>query len=242
VVACDSVRGMHASDHGIDAPDDEARPDPSPPDDEARPDPSPRGDDEGNSRLDLDLDVATLRAELDLRWPDATGDRRAGTDESHRLVLCHPEYDGFVTLLVTARTDLDGVLLLPEPALDRVMTAHHRTARLQRGEQLPIDLELHPGNVEHPASDGTIRIVDPDGEDVAAPVRLTVATHRSLECVLAGACDGPLEPAELQAAADQLRAGATNVRALARRIDRARDTGADPGPGRTFPSLRWGRR
>lgn len=186
------------------------------------------------------LDAATLRAELDLRWPDATGTRRASVDERHRLVLLHPEFDGFVTLEVTARTDLDGVFVLPSPELARIVTSHHRTGPLARGQVLPIDLELHPGNVERPASDGTLRLVDVDGEDVVEPVRLTLATDRALDCVLAGRDEGPLpdEPS-FEAAIDELLAGIGGPRRLAARIEALDAGGADPGWGRRTP---WWRR
>lgn len=184
--------------------------------------------------------MATLRAELDLRWPHAEGSRRASVDERHRLVLLHPEFDGFVTLEVTARTDLDGVFILPSPELARVVTSHHRTGPLARGQLLPIDIELHPGNIGRPASDGTLRLVDVDGVDVADPVRLTLSTDRTLDCVLAGRDDGPFaDTASFEAAVDDLLSGAGQARRLAARVEALHAGAPDPGWGRRLP---WRRR
>ncbi len=186
------------------------------------------------------LDAETLRAQLDLRWPDAVGDRRATTDERHRLVLVHPQYDGFVTLTVHARADLDAVFVLPDRELDRIVTSHHRTGPLERGQQLPIDLELHPGNVARHGTDGVLRLVDSSGEDVAPPVRLTVATDPGLDCVLAGADDGPFEsPEALAAVVDELLDGRGSASRLERRVEALAAGGDDPGWGRRWG---WGRR
>ncbi|MCW2925653.1 MAG: hypothetical protein JWM98_3057 [Thermoleophilia bacterium] len=169
----------------------------------------------------MTLDAAELEARLAARWPGATGEGRARTDETHRLVLCHPEYDGFVTLEVTARADLDGVFVVPDPALVDQLTAHHRTGPLERGQTLPIDLELHPGKVRAPVSSGLLELVDVEGEPVAPPVRVTLATHTSLDCVLAGAVDGPYADApEFEATVADLAGGRLRPRRLARRIER----------------------
>lgn len=181
---------------------------------------------------DVELDAATLRAELDLRWPDATGARRAATDEQHRIVLLHSQYDGFVTLELRARADMGGVFVLPDAALASVVTSHHRTGPVARGQRLPIDLELHPGNVAKPASDGLLRLVDTDGADVAPAVRLTIATDDSLDCVLAGRVDGPFDPEALELAVSELLAGRADARRLARRVTTMQDGGEDPGWGR----------
>jgi hypothetical protein len=178
---------------------------------------------------DLELDAATLRAMLDERWPDAEGERRASTDETHRLVLVHPEYDGFISLHVTSRADLDGVFVLPDESLAGVVTAHHRTGPLWRGQVLPIDLELHPGNVREPATSGLLELVDSSTEPIAPPVRLTLATDGSFDCTLAGAVDGPWDdPAEFEQAVDDLLAGRGRAKRLRARID-ARQDGDDPG-------------
>ncbi len=185
------------------------------------------------TRSDLQLDAATLRAELDLRWPDATGSQRADVDERHRLVLLHPEYDGFVTLEVTARTDLDGVFVLPSTELHGVLTSHHRTGPLLRGQQLPIDLELHPGRIPPSGLTGVLQLVDVGGTTIAPDVRVTLATDRVLECVLAGEVDGPFPTTDAfeQAVADLL-AGRAGPRTLARRIEALADGGTDPGVSR----------
>jgi hypothetical protein len=187
-----------------------------------------------------DLHAATLREELDSRWPDAVGDARASTDETHRLALVHPQYDGFVTLAVTARADLDGVFVLPDPELADVVTSHHRTGPLARGQVLPIDLELHPGRVAAPATSGELHLVDASGEDVAPPVRLTIATDPALDCVLAGAVDGPFTNVDsFELAVGELQVGIGSARALARRVEVLEAGGEDPGWGRRMP---WGRR
>lgn len=179
---------------------------------------------------DPEFDAATLRAELDQRWPDAIGAARATTDETHRLALLHPEYDGFLTLHVTARADLDGVFVLPSPELATVVTSHHRIGPIERGQELPIDLELHPGHVRTPATSGTIALVDASGEAIAPDVHLTLATHASLDCVLAGIVDGPFaDAAEFDAAVAELLAGRGGPRRLAQRIDALLDGREDPG-------------
>jgi hypothetical protein len=176
------------------------------------------------------LDAETLRARLDERWPDAVGARRASTDETHRLVLLHPEYDGFVSLHVTARADLDGVFVVPDPDLVDIVTSHHRTGPLARGQELPIDLELHPGKVREPASSGLLELVDASGDPVAPPVRLTLATDPALDCVLAGTVDGPFgDDAAFAQAVDELRAGRGSARRLAQRVEALHDGREDPG-------------
>lgn len=166
--------------------------------------------------------------------------RRATVDERHRLVLLHPEFDGFVTLEVRARTDLDGVFVLPSPQLARVVTSHHRTGPLARGQVLPIDVELHPGNVARPASDGTLRLVDVEGEDVVEPVRMTLASDRALDCVLAGRDEGPFADGhEFDTAVEELLRGRGHARRLATRIQRLQADLPDPGWGRRLP---WTRR
>ncbi len=179
---------------------------------------------------DPEFDAATLRAELDQRWPDAAGASRAATDETHRLALLHPEYDGFLTLHVTARADLDGVFVVPSPELANVVTSHHRIGPLERGQELPIDLELHPGNVHTPATSGTISLVDAGGEPVAPDVQLTLATNASLNCVLAGVVDGPFaDAATFEQAVTDLIAGRGGPRRLAQRIEALLDDREDPG-------------
>lgn len=176
------------------------------------------------------LDAATLAAELDARWPGAVGRGRAVTDETHRLALLHPGYDGFLSLEVTARADIDGVFVLPDRPLDRVVTAHHRTGPLARGQQLPIDLELHPGNVASPATSGLLDLVDSEGDPVAPTVRLTLATDPSLGCELAGAVDGPFPAADgFEQAVRELVEGRGSARRLARRICVLQAGGPDPG-------------
>ena len=175
-------------------------------------------------------DADTLRAILDERWPNAAGANRATTDETHRVVLLHPEYDGFVSLHVTARADLDGVFVVPDPELVDIVTSHHRTGPVARGQELPIDLELHPGKVREPASSGLVELVDASGEPVAPPVRLTLAADPSLDCVLAGAIDGPFADAdELDRVVEELRAGRGSTKRLAQRIDALHDGRDDPG-------------
>lgn len=181
-------------------------------------------------KSDPEFDAATLRAELDARWPDAVGAARATTDEMHRLALLHPEYDGFLTLHVTARADLDGVFVLPSPELATVVTSHHRIGPLERGQELPIDLELHPGHVREPGATGTIALVDASGEAVAPEVRLTLATDAALDCVLAGEVDGPFpDPDAFVAAVADLLAGRGGPRRLARRIEALLEGDEDPG-------------
>jgi len=171
-----------------------------------------------------------LRAELDSRWPGASGEGRATTDERHRLVLVHPDYDGFITLEVTARADIDRVVLVPDEALEGLVTAHHRTDPLARGQVLPIDLELHPGNVDSPTSDGLLALRDGNGDPIAPSVRLTFATDPTLDCVLAGAVDGPWgEPAQFLRIVHELQAGRGSARRLARRIEVIAGGKTDPG-------------
>ena len=181
-------------------------------------------------KSDPEFDAETLRAELDARWPDATDTARATTDETHRLALLHPEYDGFLTLHVTARANLDGVFVVPSPELANVVTSHHRIGPLERGQELPIDLELHPGHVREPATSGTIALVDASGESIAPDARLTLATDAALDCVLAGAIDGPFEDVDaFEGAVTDLLAGRGGPRRLAHRIEALLDGRVDPG-------------
>ena len=179
---------------------------------------------------DVEFDSATLRAELDARWPDAAGTHRADVDETHRLVLLHPLYDGFISLEVTARTDLDGVFVVPDATLAPIITSHHRTGPLARGQVLPIDLELHPGKIQSPASSGLLELRDASNELVAPPVRITLATDFALDCVLAGAVDGPFAaPQLLDQAVEELQGGRNRVRRLAQRIEALESGRPDPG-------------
>lgn len=192
-----------------------------------------------DARHTVDLDAATLRATLDERWPDATGDRRVEPDETHRLVLLHPLYDGFVTLDLLARTDLDHVQVEPDETLERIVTAHHRIGRIARGQHLPIDLELHPRAIGTRPVTGLLHLRDAQGEALAPAVRITLATDFTLDCVLAGAVDGPFEtPAAFEQAVDELLAAAGGPRRLARRIEALEAGRRDPGWSR----LPWGRR
>ncbi len=182
------------------------------------------------AKPDPEFDAETLRAELDARWPDATGRRRATTDETHRLALLHSEYDGFLTLEVTARCDLDGAFVVPSQELGSVITSHHRIGPLARGQVLPVDLELHPGNVREPATSGVLSLVDASGEMIAPDVRVTLATDDALDCVLAGAVDGPFgDPGAFAAAVEDLVAGRGTPRRLAQRIEALLDGREDPG-------------
>ena len=191
------------------------------------------------ARKDPEFDAATLRAELDARWPDAEGTRRATTDETHRLALLHPEYDGFLALHVTARADLDGVFVVPSAELASVVTSHHRTGPLARGQVLPIDLELHPGNVGRRGTSGTLSLVDASGEAIAEHVTLTLATDPALDCVLAGAVDGPFDDrATFEQAVAELLEGRGRARRLAERIEALADGREDPGWSR----VPWRRR
>jgi len=165
--------------------------------------------------------AASLEAELAARWPGAEGQHRAITDETHRLVLLHPLYDGFVSLEVTARCDLDGVFVVPDVDLVDIITSHHRTGPVERGQTLPIDLELHPRNVRSPASTGLLELVDASGDPIATPVRITLATSFKVECELAGGDEGTFgEPAVFEQHARALVDGRTSPTRLARGIRR----------------------
>ena len=95
---------------------------------------------------------------------------------------------------------------------------------------LPIDLELHPGLVRAPASHGLVAIVDGTGAALAPPVRVTIATDRSLDCVLAGQIDGPFDQAdEFERVVAELRAGRGSAKRLARRVEALVEGGTDPG-------------
>jgi len=188
---------------------------------------------------DVSLDAATLREMLDARWPYADGNRRAATDETHRLVLLHPLYDGFVTLEVTARCDLETVVVEADEDLASIVTPHHRTGWLRRGQVLPIDLELHPRSVRPPASTGLVHLRDANGDAIASPVRITLASDFTLDCTLAGAVEGPFPtPAAFEQAVADLREGRGGPRALARRIAALEAGRTDPGWSR----LPWRRR
>jgi hypothetical protein len=154
--------------------------------------------------------------------PTGAGVGRATTDETHRLVLVHPEYDGFVTLEVRALTDLADVRVLPGETLDRYVTAHHVVGPLRAGQRRPVDLELHVVAVAGGRVSGALRVVDAtDGSDVAPPVRLTIGTDRRLDCVLAGAVDGPWSaPSDFEDAVDSLVHGRVGARKLAQLVER----------------------
>jgi hypothetical protein len=135
-----------------------------------------------------------------------------------------------LSIPLTARADFDGVFVVPDEQLVDIVTSHHRTGPLARGQELPIDLELHPGKVREPASSGVLELVDARGEAVAPPVRLTLATDTSLTCTLAGAQDGPFdEPAAFEQAVEELRAGRGSARRLAQRVEALHDDRSDPG-------------
>lgn len=166
-----------------------------------------------------------LRAVLDrlAPAPSGAGTGRAATDETHRLVLVHPEYDGFVTLEVRAACDLADVRVIPDDALDRYVTAHHVVGPLRSGQRRPVDLELHVVAVPGGRVSGALHVVDAsDGSDAAPSVRLTIGTDRRLDCVLAGAVDGPWnDPAEFEDAVDSLVHGRVGARKLAQVVQSA---------------------
>jgi len=163
---------------------------------------------------------------------------RALTDETHRLALVHPEYDGFLTLEITARTDLGQVRIVPDHTLAGCITAQHALGSLGRGQVRPVDLELHPGAIPELGVSGWIHLCDDEGDDLAPPMRLSLATDPSLDCVLAGAKDGPWDdPSELDTVVDELLAGRP-ARRLARRIETMLEGNEDPGWSRR---RLWGR-
>jgi len=162
--------------------------------------------------------------------PPPTGAARATTDESHRLALVHPAYDGFITLELRAQTDLADLRVVVGAALDRVLTAHHRTGAIAAGQVRPVDLELHPGSIERPTTSGVLHIVDEHGDDAAPPVRITLASDRTFACQLAGALDGPWsDEADFEQAVEDLRAGRGDARRLSRRISVVFAGSPDPG-------------
>lgn len=174
----------------------------------------------------------------EVRGPLRTGTDRARVDERHRLALLHPEYDGFLVMYVTALADLDDVRIQPDETLMRVFTPHHAIGPLVRGQDRPIDLELHPGAIGGGPISGLIRIVDGASEEVAPPLRVTLATHRQLACTIAGAVDGPWPAAHFEQVVDELLEHGHDPAALARRIERVEAGRPDPG----WPRRRWWRR
>ena len=167
------------------------------------------------------------------------GSDRAITDERHRVALVHPEYDGFLTLSVRACVDLYHVRVVPDEALADCITPQHAIAPLGRGQTRPIDLELHPGAIVAQLTSGVLRIVDEHDADVAPAVRITLGTDASLDCVLAGTCDGPWQdPAALEQAVADVVDGRGSVKRLAKRIEALHKDHDDPGWGRRL----WGRR
>lgn len=162
--------------------------------------------------------------------PLRSGPDRASTDETHRLALVHPEYDGFITVELRAHCDLADLRIVVGPELDAVLTAHHKTGPLADGQVRPVDLELHPGSIEQPATSGLLFIVDESGADAAPPMRVTLASDRTFECQLAGAVDGPWSEADaFEHAVADLRAGRGNARRLSRRVALVAAGATDPG-------------
>ncbi|MCW2955977.1 MAG: hypothetical protein JWO69_846 [Thermoleophilia bacterium] len=139
---------------------------------------------------------------------------------------------------MTARIDLDDVQVEVDATLQRLVTAHHQVGPLRRGQERPVDLELHPGTIPGAGVSGMLRVVGTDGMDVAPPVRLTLATDPRLDCTLAGAVDGPWPPAEFDVAVGELLAGTGGPRRLARRVDAL--VAGEPDPG--WSRMPWGRR
>ncbi|MCW2962441.1 MAG: hypothetical protein JWM25_1552 [Thermoleophilia bacterium] len=165
------------------------------------------------------------------------GGARAATDETHRLALLHPRYDGFISLQVTARTDLSDFSIVADSTLAPLLTSHHLTGSLRRGQSRAVDLELHPGAIPAGGADGLLRIVDATGTAIAPPVRVTLATDPALECTLAGAVDGPWPADAFAPIIDELLAGVGGPRRLARRIAAVERGHDDPGWSR----MPWGR-
>ena len=175
---------------------------------------------------------ATLEAALarHATAPLLSGERRASTDESHRVALMHPLYDGFITVELVAHCDLTDLRLVASPELDHVVTPHHKVGAIGAGQRRPVDVELHPGAIPALGVSGWLRVVDEAGQDAAPPMRLTLATHGSLDCVLAGHEEGPwAAPETLDGIVDELLAGRGGAKRLAARIDAVARGAADPG-------------
>ncbi len=150
--------------------------------------------------------------------PAPRGEHRAVADERHRLALFHPRYDGFLTLTIRARCDLDDIRLVPDASLARVVTAHHRIGLLARGQERPIDLELHPGAVPRSGSHGEIAVVDAEGIPVCPAVVFTLAVTERTDCLVAGELEGPWPVGEFQAICAAVRRSHRGVARAVRQL------------------------
>lgn len=173
----------------------------------------------------------------------ASGIDRITLDESHRVALLHPQYDGFIVIHAAAQTDIADLRFVIDEELANVITPQHAIGPLFRGQVRPIDLELHPGAIPlDQAITGLIHIVDDRGVACSPAMRLTLAVDATLDCVLAGSIDGPwVNSSEFERAAKELVDGVGDAKAFARRISALERGRPDPGWRKQRSFFRRGR-
>lgn len=151
-----------------------------------------------------------------------TGAFRASFDETDQLAICHPLYDGFLVTRLSMQCDLDGLEIRPSTSLRTCITPHHTPGAIAAGQDHPIDLELHPGNIPATGAFGTLHAIDPETDsDVCRPMTIVLASSAAVDCVLAGRVDGPLASEDFDEVITALRGDRPRIARIARRITAA---------------------
>lgn len=151
-----------------------------------------------------------------------TGAFRATFDETDQLAICHPLYDGFLVTRLSLQCDLAGLEIRPSTSLHTCITPHHTPGPLAAGQDHPIDLELHPGNIPSAGVRGMLHAIDPATDsDVCQPMTIVLASSPAVDCVLAGRVDGPLSPDDFDEVITTLHGDRPRIARIARRISAA---------------------
>ena len=192
------------------------------------------GDDAGDGeydvrRLALEPLPEALRARtLGVAYPNL--EAQCWFDETHRVAVVNPRWDGFLVASFVALHDIVQLRIVPDHALASSITVHTLNAPLRRGQIRPVDLELHPGTLPRRGVTGFVEAYDGLTRLPSKALRVTLFPSRAVTCSVAGEIEGPLPAHKLERAVARIRSGWYPAARLASQIERAeRTTGTTPG-------------
>ncbi|MBC7643920.1 MAG: hypothetical protein H7123_02260 [Thermoleophilia bacterium] len=204
----------------------------------------------GSDQLDAvsEADVAEVKRRALEPLPDALRARTLGViypniderghcwfDETHRVAVVNPRWDGFLVASFIALQDIVQLRIVPDEALTSSITVHTLNAPLRRGQIRPVDLELHPGTLPRRGVTGYIEAFDGLTRVASVPLRVTLFPSRSVTCSVAGVLEGPLPMHKLERAVARIRGGwypaarlSSQIERAERKADRTSTTGGEP--------------
>ena len=149
---------------------------------------------------------------------------RCWFDETHRVAVVNPRWDGFLVASYLAPCDIEQLRIVCDESLASSVTAHLLNSNMRRGQVRPIDLELHPGTLPRRGVTGGITAYDGLTKLDGTPLRLTLFPSRAVTCSVAGNIEGPLPAERLDRVVARIRAGWYPAAKLSAQIDRAAST------------------